>query len=211
MKRLILAFLLVSGGLFAHSDNPPKDIRNILDSIKQQQNIKEDKDIDISKVQASELEKLGDAVMSLYIPNKTTHEYMDNMMGGEGSESLKNMHIAIGLNYISYIKGESTYPFMGPGMMFSLFRGRENIFGGFPMGWMHWNYPWMGFGYYGLGGWFMMILLIVAVIVIIYLIVRDKNIKISSGKTPLDILKERYARGEISKEEFDRIKKDLNS
>jgi putative membrane protein len=56
----------------------------------------------------------------------------------------------------------------------------------------------------GLISWF---LLIAVVALIIYLIVRGQ----SSGtrETPLDILKKRYARGEISKEEFDRMKKDL--
>lgn len=29
------------------------------------------------------------------------------------------------------------------------------------------------------------------------------------GKTPLEILKERYARGEISREEFEQMKKDI--
>jgi len=134
---------------------------------------------------------------------------VDNVMGGEGSASLKSLHINISVNYLTSLKGERSLPFMGPGMMFIPTGGRKNIFGGIPMGWMHWNYPWMGFGFYSLGGWFMMILLIIAIVVIIYLLLRDKGVRISSGKTPLDILKERYAKGEISKEEFDRMKKDL--
>ena len=33
----------------------------------------------------------------------------------------------------------------------------------------------------------------------------------SSGETPLDILKKRYAKGEITKDEFDRMKRDIES
>lgn len=210
MKRFIFTFLMflgLTGLIFAHSDEPQKDIENILSSIKAEQGVKEDKNIDISKVKAKDLEVLGDAVMSLYIPNKLQHEFMDNMMGGEGSARLKNFHINIGVNYLASLKGESVFPFMGPGMMFSPFIGEKNIFGGVPMG-MHWYYPWR-FGFYGLGGFLMLILLVIAIIVIVYLLFRDKNLRISYGKTPLDILKERYAKGEITKEEFDKMKKDL--
>jgi len=67
----------------------------------------------------------------------------------------------------------------------------------------------MGYGFYSLGGWFMMILLFIAIIVITYILFRDKIVRNSSSKTPLDILKERYAIGEISKEDFERMKQDL--
>lgn len=67
----------------------------------------------------------------------------------------------------------------------------------------------MGYGM----GWWWIIGLIVAV-VIIWLIVRaikqnqHPNIQ-QHEKSPLDILKKRYARGEIDKEEYDEKKKDL--
>jgi putative membrane protein len=67
----------------------------------------------------------------------------------------------------------------------------------------------------GFGGmWFGWIFWIVIIGLIIYLIVRVTNQKSSgtgriSNETPHDVLKKRYARGEITKEEFDSMKKDL--
>lgn len=67
----------------------------------------------------------------------------------------------------------------------------------------------------GFGGmWFGWIFWIVIIGLIIYLIVRVTNQKSSgtgkiSDEIPLDVLKKRYARGEITKEDFDRMKKDL--
>lgn len=48
---------------------------------------------------------------------------------------------------------------------------------------------------------------------VIWLIVKNNNertfIPPNIGETPLDILKRRYAKGEISQEDFERMKKDL--
>jgi len=67
--------------------------------------------------------------------------------------------------------------------------------------------------YYGYGGGFMWILFLVAIGVLVYFIVRNAKTGGSAGEpgeTPLDILKKRYARGEITKEDFDRMKRDLS-
>ena len=60
----------------------------------------------------------------------------------------------------------------------------------------------------------MWLIVLVLVGVGIYFLLQVAKSKGSDGatiETPLDILKKRYARGEIDKEEFDRKKKDLES
>ncbi len=74
---------------------------------------------------------------------------------------------------------------------------------------MHMDYGWgMGFG----GGLFMIlfwILVIIGVVFLIRLVMRGTK---EDGKpeTALDVLKKRYAKGEISKEEFEEKKKDIS-
>ena len=66
-------------------------------------------------------------------------------------------------------------------------------------------------GYGGYGGFFMWILLILAAAVIFYLIF-SRTIKTDAYRkmeTHMDILKKRYARGEITREEFERMKREL--
>lgn len=68
-----------------------------------------------------------------------------------------------------------------------------------------------GFGY-GFGGMFMWIILLALVGVVIYFIVHNVQLKNKTGQTKesaIDILKKRYAKGEITKDDFDRIKNEL--
>ena len=73
------------------------------------------------------------------------------------------------------------------------------------------------FGEYGMGmGYFGMVFMVFFWILIIVLIgyfvkmIMDRGRGGESIETAEDILKKRYARGEISKEEFDTMKKDLH-
>lgn len=76
----------------------------------------------------------------------------------------------------------------------------------------------MDFGYYGLGhgfsllGWIFMILWWVIIAVAIFAVAKwiIKQFGSSVGKkSAMDILKDRYAKGEIDKKEFEDKKKDL--
>ncbi len=76
---------------------------------------------------------------------------------------------------------------------------------------------WGGYGGYGMGiagGLFMLVfwgLIIVGLILVVRWLWDQGRHRsgYGAGNDPLDILKRRYARGEISKEDYDRIKQDL--
>jgi putative membrane protein len=73
-----------------------------------------------------------------------------------------------------------------------------------------WGYGHMG--YYGYGGHFMGILIIILLIAVIYLAVRNTHIRRHGSAlvdNPLDILKKRYAKGEITKDQYEAMKQDL--
>ena len=55
-------------------------------------------------------------------------------------------------------------------------------------------------------------LFLILLLILVYGLIKGKKgslLDLPTGDAPLDILKRRYAKGEITKEEFDRIKSDL--
>ena len=68
-----------------------------------------------------------------------------------------------------------------------------------------------GHGFFG--GGFMWIFWILLILVVVWAVRAGLNSGDGAGsgnqRTPLEILKERYARGEIDRETFERMKKDL--
>ena len=71
----------------------------------------------------------------------------------------------------------------------------------------------VGFEHYGMGwgmGWAMILVWLIPVLLIalvVSYVIRDRNWK--PGRTALDILEERYARGEIDRDEFMKRRADL--
>ncbi|KJS33136.1 MAG: hypothetical protein VR64_04130 [Desulfatitalea sp. BRH_c12] len=66
-----------------------------------------------------------------------------------------------------------------------------------------------GFGY---GGSYMWIILLIVIGLLVYFFVKNQKTigqTPTNNESPLDILKRRYAKGEIDKEQYERMKKDL--
>jgi len=85
---------------------------------------------------------------------------------------------------------------------------------------MMWGGPMMGFGGsggFGAIGMFIGFIFFAAIItgvvfLIVWLVKRSgSNVSEKAGTHSLEILKERYAKGELTKEQYENIRKDLNS
>ncbi len=120
---LAIAFLTV-GASFAVAQAEDPDgpgVQEVLKEIRDAQGLGPQQSIDPDAVSPELLGKLGEAVMSLMVPDPRQHELMDRMMGGEGSESLASMHQLMGYRYLSgyapYGGMGGTMGGFGPGMM----------------------------------------------------------------------------------------------
>src|SRR3990167_1968674 len=109
---IVLLIMLFSAFVLAHEHNLT-ETKKLVDS-----------GISCDKLTDEQLEAIGDYYMEQMHPGEA-HELMDNMMGGEGSESLKQVHINMAKQLYC---NENVYA--GYGMMGS--RGMMNMMGSYP-------------------------------------------------------------------------------
>ena len=101
--HIVIAISLVSV-VFAHEDIAlPEDI---VSRILAKQSVTSISQLYCSKVSQEDFEELGDSVMERMAGSHQMHDQMDNMMGGEGSTSLQQIHIAMGGNWLGCTKAE---------------------------------------------------------------------------------------------------------
>lgn len=198
LKLMLMIILLAfSGMIFATMDINEQDAAKQLISSNES----------CDKLSQDQLELIGDYYMEQMHPGEA-HERMDLMMGGEGSDNLRNAHIQMALVlYCGQTNTSITYGGM-MGMMPFMYRSG---FGGGMMG-----YPYggmMGYDMMGYGGWGWIVALAFWVLVFAALVLLVfwlyKNISGRGTLSSLEILKQRYAKGEISKKEYEEMKKDL--
>jgi len=216
MKRRLTSILLTSFlMIFVFAINVHgmelRSVDAILAEIMQEQDVSTKDSIEISKVSLGQLEELGDSVMEYVIGNTVVHERLDEALGGDGSASLANTHIRVGYNYLAGIP-ITMMTFMGAGglmtyggMMGGYFPRNSNYYGGYGM---MGNYGWI---------WMVIGTLVFVTLIFggIYFI--SHRSKTNEFLTPDDkvsdnamfILKERYARGEITRDEYLRRHDDL--
>lgn len=154
------------------------------------------KTITCSQLKDADFEKMGEYFMGQTIGDTSRHIAMNDMMKrmmGERGEA--QMHIAWGKRDSGCDTSSQDTGFM------QMMGGGGNHMMGYG-----------GLGGFGLGWIFMIIfwvLIILGVVALVRYLGGARSNITNKDKTPLDILKERYAKGEIDKKEFEERKKDL--
>ncbi len=226
----IVAFLLTTVIGVSALETPMRSVDAIVTEIRTDLGITVNDAIDVNLVDEALLEELGDSVMEAYIGDSEQHEALDEYYGGDDSETLTNLHTQIGADYLNGYPitmmtfmqyGYSDNQTNSYGQIGPMMRGYRND--GYNT---DQNYGMMGRNYrynrnddsiayaqdygnnrmmnFGSGGMFMGFLGFAIVIGAVVYLVSSNNRNQGQPMTnnALNIAKERYARGEITREEF---------
>src|SRR3990167_7466237 len=172
------------------------------------------KTVTCSQLKDEDFEKIGEYFMGQSIRDTSRHiamnEMMKSMMGEQGEEQ---MHTAWGKRG-SGCDTSAAFPSEGIGFMPMM----QMMMGGWsaPTGLSQGNNSMMNFGFTPFGGfgWIFMILwwvlIIAGIVALIKWLTSQSSGTHNHEKSALEVLKERYAKGEIDKKEFEERKKDLS-
>ena len=234
IKGKAIAAVAIFAALFVFLPGEPgvsaqdvRDINTIEDEILENQGVRRIGNVNPNEVDPMLLEELGTAVMDEAAGDQSHREWMEQMMGGADSPELAEAYRWMGYRYL--LAGGSLRDFArGPGMMGYGWGGTWDGEGWTPRDrgpWgprrmPRWRRDMLGnrsaWGGYGMPGpwvpawvWVVGIGLVVGIIVLLVLLLR-RNGTGTRRSSALDILRSRYARGEISREEFQRMKSDLS-
>ena len=217
MKKLliiimILALVFTAVAVVYADTMQLKSVGDILMEIQQEQNVDSTDKISPDNVSQAKLEELGDSVMEAMIGNTEMHDQMDIRLGGDGSASLTAFHTRLGYNYlVGYPNGMMSL--MTAGMMGSNGTGNGSSNWGGMMG--NSNYRGYGgmMGYLGWGGMVMGLLVLILFLVILFFVMKAlfKKPSAITLESPLDILKKRFASGELSQDEYEKISEHLRN
>ncbi len=153
MKKLfVIPLLLVLLSALALATMPQQELNEAKQLI--------DSKNDCQTLTDSQLELIGEYYMEQMHPGEA-HEFMDQMMGGEGSESLRQVHINMAKRLYCNQNIYVGYGVMGPGMM-----GANSRMGPWMMN--NWNSqsPWNGFGYWDIPNVLYVVLLIGLIVLV---------------------------------------------
>src|SRR3989344_4524505 len=102
---LFILFLVLLASQVLAQEHDFTEIKSLIDS-----------GVSCIQLTNEQLEEIGDYYMEQMHPGEA-HEIMDNMMGGEGSESLKQVHINMAKRLYCNENVYISYGMMGRGMM----------------------------------------------------------------------------------------------
>ena len=140
------------------SDTHGEQIDEVLENVLANHSAITISELDCDEVTDDEFERLGEASMSLMHPDPEVHERMDQMMGGEGSETLRSAHINMGSQYLGCSLGKGGMDMMTSGGI----TGMGGMMGS------NGNYSFSGFGgiflFFWLTIWALIIILLLVLI-----------------------------------------------
>ena len=201
---LVILFPWLASAHAGHSSSESESamaqtsVEDSVAGILQKQKVNKVEEIDCSQVEEDDLERLGDALMEKMHPGEA-HEFADQMMGGEGSDSLKSVHILMAQRYLGCEK--SGY-IGGMGMMgdYNGMMNEGRPYGNDAVKKSYW--PFSGMMGVGMGIFWLFIIGLVGLLF--------KVLFFNSSTTQARaILAERYAKGELSRQEYEKMKTQL--